>query len=60
MSHKPYSQLRKEIEEAKQQVPLGSIRFHYKHPDRHYLICDIVFREANNLPMVIYEPLYEE
>lgn len=55
---KPLHHLYDEIQEVKKVLPIGSIRSHRKHPENHYRIEDIVIYEAEDVPMVIYKPLY--
>ena len=38
-----------------QKIPIGSVWSHWKKPDVHYAICDLVIDEATDMVSVIYE-----
>lgn len=55
MAHPPVEEILKKVNQAKSQVVVGSQYYHYKHPDFHYTIIDIVVEESTDEPMVIYK-----
>ena len=36
-------------------IPVGSIWAHWKKPDVHYTVCDLVIDETTDMVSVIYE-----
>lgn len=60
MGKKDLKEMSKMIKDATEAIPISSTWSHYKNRDRHYRIIDIVVNEADSLPLVIYEGLYEE
>lgn len=57
--HKAPEVLRKEIEEGKKQVPVGSLWGHFKHPDNYYEIIDLVIIEDTDEVGVLYKSTFE-
>ncbi|MDP2670365.1 MAG: DUF1653 domain-containing protein [bacterium] len=53
--HKSYEAMKKTLEDITQKIPVGSVRYHRKNPDHHYLIIDMVIDEATDSTLVIYE-----
>ena len=53
-------ELLQRLNEAKQQVSVGSLYQHYKSPDMIYRVLDIVIHEADDMPCVIYQAQYGE
>jgi hypothetical protein len=54
MSHKPLDQLQSELEIAKTAAVIGSDYAHYKHPDKPYVVLDLVITEADDRVAVLY------
>ncbi len=57
--HKTPEILRKEIEEGKKQVPVGSLWGHFKNPDKYYKIVDLVIIEETDEVGVLYKSTFE-
>jgi len=51
-------QLATQVEVALQQVFLGGIYVHYKHPERQYMVVSVGIDEPSEKPMVSYKALY--
>lgn len=58
MSHKPLEDLVSSLEEAKTKVSVGSKYYHYRAPDKYYLVTGLAIDEATDSVMVMYKPLY--
>jgi len=56
--HIPESELTKKLNNAKEQVKIGSKYFHYKNPNQFYLILNLAIDEASETVSVIYQSLY--
>ena len=56
--HKTLEELQGLIDEAKEKVEIGGIYFHYKSPDKHYRVTDVVIFEETEEPAVVYQALY--
>lgn len=58
MSHSDYKDLLQSIEVAKEKVQIRRKYFHYKNPDKYYLVIYIFLLESDQQVLVIYQPLY--
>ena len=47
-------ELKRRLEEAKSKVKVGSKYYHYKHPEKHYIMEMIAMMEATEEPAVLY------
>lgn len=60
MAHKNQEQLILEIKEATERVRIGALYFHYKHPEKIYIIESVGFFEETEEVCVGYRALYGE
>ncbi len=58
MSHTPFEVLEKKLNHGFKKVKVGGIYFHYKNPDRYYIVESCCFIEASEVVAVIYRALY--
>lgn len=56
--HKPEEVLEQELQGAAEQVPVGALYAHYKHPERLYEIVGHAILEATDEPAVLYRKQY--
>lgn len=59
MSHSQ-EELNQKINAAKKQIEIGSIYFHYKSPDKYYVIESIGILESSEELCVVYRALYDK
>lgn len=60
MGHLTTGELQRRIDEAKKKVEVEGKYYHYKNPDKHYLVEDLCFWEATEEVCVIYRQLYDD
>lgn len=58
MAHPPEEVIKERLAEAANQVEVGALYAHYKHPEKLYKVVGIAIEEATDLPCVIYEWQY--
>jgi len=46
------------LQEAHKKVQISHCYYHYRAPEKQYLVYDIVIDEATEKPMVIYQAMY--
>lgn len=51
--------LKKLVQQAREQVEVGSLYTHFRSPDKEYKVIDIGMLEATSKPCVIYQALYD-
>lgn len=54
-NHLSLEHLAKNIEIVEKHIPIGSSWVHYKNPDKHYHIMDLVIDEASDEVTVLYQ-----
>lgn len=59
MAHVAAEILIKRWEEAVAKVPVGTRWFHYKQPDKPYVVKGVSIREETEEPEVLYHPDYD-
>lgn len=52
------SELDKQIIKAKKKVEVGGIYYHYKNPDKYYVVESVGFIEERDEVCVVYRALY--
>ena len=55
MAHKPEDVLKQELAAAAEQVEVGALYAHYKHPELPYLIKGLAILESTEEVCVLYE-----
>jgi hypothetical protein len=60
MPHKSHSELKEELESAKERVKINGIYSHYKNPDRFYRVIAIGVQESTDELCVIYQDTVDE
>jgi hypothetical protein len=58
--HKSQEILIEELKQAKQQVKVGGLYYHYKNPDQAYKVVHLAVTEWNDKICVIYQAQYGE
>ena len=58
MAHLNEKQLSKLLEKAKSKVKIGDIYYHYKNPQRYYVVDFVGLLEAREEPCIAYRALY--
>lgn len=58
MAHKSEDILQKEINKARKLVEVGGLYYHYKHPEKYYIIESIAIIEETEEVCVGYRALY--
>lgn len=58
--HKNHEQLHRELDEAREQVRVGGVYSHYKHPNNTYLVTSLGIIEASDELCVIYQATYDQ
>lgn len=60
MAHLTVEEPQAQLQIAREQLEVGAKYRHYKSPDSHHLVKDVVLLEENNEPAVLYTPLYDD
>lgn len=58
--HKEQLELKKELEDAKEKINVGSLYWHHKSRDKVYKVVGLGFLESNDELCVIYQAEYGE
>lgn len=58
MAHTPEEEIIRRFEEARKLVSLGALYFHYKQPDKYYVVESISIDEELEQPRINYRALY--
>jgi len=58
MEHKTQDELQSELEKVKRRVGIGDLYYHYKHPEKYYVVEFVGFLESNEEVCVGYRSLY--
>ena len=58
MPHLSLQELDKILAKAKKKVEVGGVYYHYKNPNKYYVVEFVGFIEESNTPCVIYRALY--
>jgi hypothetical protein len=53
-----FEELDRVLMEAKQQVEVGALYFHYRSPGQSYKVLSLALDEATEEPCVVYQALY--
>jgi hypothetical protein len=60
MGHQTEDELQRAIRNAKEEVEVGGIYYHYKTPDKYYVVESIGFLESSEEICVVYRALYDK
>ena len=58
MAHKSEEEILIEVEKARKSVQVGALYFHYKHPEKYYVVEFVGVLEEAKEPCVAYRALY--
>jgi hypothetical protein len=59
MAHIPAEELFRMIDSAKQKVTVDGTYYHYKHPEQHYTLVDVIIIEATDEIGILYRAEYD-
>jgi hypothetical protein len=55
---KPEAELVRELQEAAEKIEIGTRYAHFRHPEQHYTVMDIIWDTTTEEPAVLYQAQY--